>query len=61
MFALLLWQSFIQNFFGGGGKNDVRRSMPPRGCGVCFPRKFLKFTFTKVASGAPKKLEMSYE
>ena len=30
-------------FFSGGGENDVCGATLPRGCGVCSPRKFLKW------------------
>ena len=52
---------FQTEFFGGGGKNDAHRAMPPRGVwGVCSPRKFLKFTCSEVAAEAPKRVEISY-
>ena len=41
---LYKWQGFIQTF----------------SVGVATPTEFLKFTCSEVASGAPKRLEISY-
>ena len=48
-------QGFIQDFSVGVGKT-MRVEL--RGLGVC--KVFLKFTYSEVASGGPKRLAISY-
>ena len=58
------WECRVSHtILGGGGGGGVGKMMCVKpyllvGVGVCSPGKFLKFTCSEVASGAPKSLEM---